>query len=301
MRHDPSLQSLDTSILATVAYTDQFHYPLSTRQIWQRLITKQKVSLAEVTKRCTALGKNGLLDSKKLPDGQVWWSLPHRKSIWKKRIVSEQRGHEKWLEAQTVAIFLHHLPWVSGVVVTGSVAMGVASPCDDIDFMIITLPGRLWLTRFVVMIWASLKGKRRSWQGEEADSWCFNLWLDENHLAVPQDAKSLYAAYEVFQTRWIWANKEVYEAFFAQNAWYRRYLGQAVPDKSEVILKSKRQEFLGFVWYSGNLVLAGLQWLYMWPHRTRERVGWGFAYFHPRDTRMIVEERWQRTGTYRNK
>jgi len=65
----------------------------------------------------------------------------------------------------------------------------------------VTEPGRLWLTRLWVIWQAWRRGKRRSWQGEEKRSWCFNLWLDSDHLDLFQDYQSLYTAYELIQAQ----------------------------------------------------------------------------------------------------
>lgn len=42
-----------------------------------------------------------------------------------------------------------------------------------------------------------------------------------------------------------------------------------------------------------------VQRFYMWPKKTVEKVGWGFAFFHPRKLGKVVEEKfWQRLVKY---
>lgn len=67
------------------------------------------------------------------------------------------------------------LPFVRMVVLTGSVAAGRATHMSDIDFLIVTQPGRIYLTRAIVVIMANIWGEYRS-NKNIAGKLCLNWW-----------------------------------------------------------------------------------------------------------------------------
>ncbi|MDO8435221.1 MAG: nucleotidyltransferase domain-containing protein, partial [bacterium] len=59
-------------------------------------------------------------------------------------------GGHKLRRAQRFAWLFGLLPWVRLVCACGSVAWGTADEESDIDFCIVTKPGRIWSTRFII-------------------------------------------------------------------------------------------------------------------------------------------------------
>jgi hypothetical protein len=200
------------------------------------------------------------------------------------------------------------VPWIKGIAVTGSLAMNNVVENDDCDFLIVTQPRRLWLTRLAVIAVALLKGKRRSWSGEEQDSWCFNMWLDAEHLSMPEELHQVYGAYEVIQARWVEDRNNIEQLFRGQNAWVETILPFApavsAPGAQERQRSTLQQNHASAShhhrtwlekWGDGWDWLAfQLQLWYMKSHMTRERVGRGYAFFHPRDTKRDVTHQWRR-------
>ncbi|MBP7875646.1 hypothetical protein KA012_01455, partial [Candidatus Woesebacteria bacterium] len=115
-------------------------------------------------------------------------------------------SNDKYAEIAPLIKFCRMLPWVRGVAVTGSVAVENAESNDDVDLLIVCADNRLWLVRPLLIFFSQLYGKRRTWRGEEGNSWCFNLWLETSSLSVPVAQRSLYPANEVCQARWIGSN-----------------------------------------------------------------------------------------------
>ncbi|GEM_PF-198496 len=278
-------------VLLAVKYTDQFAYPLTATEIWQRLPlsgSRNMASRQQVEAALVELKNLGLVK-----ESEGFWALASRNVVALKK-QRERRGEysqTKMLEAAKLFGFLRWLPWVSGAAVTGSVSMDNAKRDDDIDFMIITPPRRLWLARPLVTAYAWFNGKRRSWHREESNSWCFNMWLDEDNLSMPPNTRNYYSAYEVFQARWVINKRGVKERFLRRNRWAARIFPHMVnldelgESKSAAawlsILFGPFFNLLNFLAYRGQL------W-YMQPHRTTEKVGLGFAFFHPRDTYLQV-------------
>src|SRR5690606_9051512 len=55
--------------------------------------------------------------------------------------------HHHWKHALAIRALARWVPWVQSIWVTGSLAAGTAHDDDDIDFLVITDTGRLWLSR----------------------------------------------------------------------------------------------------------------------------------------------------------
>lgn len=210
------------------------------------------------------------------------------------RVERRATAQTKIAEVAPLIHLCRWLPWVLGVAVTGSVAMENARKDDDLDLMIVCSAHRLWLVRPILILFSQLHGKRRTWWGEEGNSWCFNLWLEPTTLQVPTEHQSLYTAYEVCQTKWLISKADTRELFFRVNGWvstivpmlYRTARAQPARYEAATI-------FPGIFILSNSIDLANyisftFQLMYMRRHMTRERVTLQMAAFHPRDTRRKI-------------
>lgn len=73
----------------------------------------------------------------------------------------------------------------------------------DIDWLIITQPHRLWWARWQISWWSLWRGKKR-WPGQKQDQgWCFNTWLEAEHLRLPVKKRSLFSLGELSQGQWL--------------------------------------------------------------------------------------------------
>lgn len=294
--------TLAQRVIATVAYCDQFNYPLTEAEIQLRLIQKPTPDDRTLHSCLVSLMAKGILHRK----GTYYFLSGSEESV----AIRQQRAAYsvvKVTQAYEVVAALRWIPWIKGIALTGSLAMNNATQDDDLDFMIITQAQRLWLTRPLVIAYAWLKGKRRSWQREEKNSWCFNLWLEETELHTPGLNSSLYTAYEVCQARFLLNRARVSQRFIWANRWLAEYLPYYFLDRCENASEESQltQGVIGvvnwietpFSWLLSltNVVAYALQWAYMLPHRTREKVTRQVAFFHPRDTQRLVRQRWQAT------
>ena len=305
---DKKDRTLAKQILLALGYTAQFEYPLTLSELRRRLPSieqewprptmdaiAQIVSLLEKKKLVVRYKKYVSLVS---DDRSLQELISTRKQRRKSALQKKQ-------EAEELFVFLQKIPFISGVLITGSVAMQNATKDDDVDFLIITKPGTMWVARPLVTVFAWLKKKRRSWKKEEKNSWCFNMWLDQRQLSLPPAQRSMYTAFELLQAEWVWADPVVHRQYYTTNIWTRALLPllYAKSTKKEPLLlpseekiSSNQDWYLFFLfpllWL--NAILYRAQLWYMRPHRTSEKVTKNAAFFHPRDTKLQLYSNWKK-------
>lgn len=226
------------------------------------------------------------------------------------RSVATSLADSKRVESQGLVDWLSRIGWIRAVAITGSVAMNSAQTDDDIDFFIIVGRNRLWLTRLLVVMYAIFKKKRRSFAREEPNSWCFNLWLEEGSEQLPTSARSLYSAYEVCQAKWLFERDRAGRRFLLRNHWVFPHLPVLYLDRwshlsclpavatQQTIRRTRVISALLSRLVDGvNYCAYLLQLAYMQPHRTRERIGRHYAYFHPQQRNgVLLSALWQQVG-----
>ena len=204
---------LDAAILRTVLYADVFDYALTLAEI-QHYLIEQTAAPSAVS---AALDESAWLAQRLTRTGQ-YVTLPQRAHLAALRDGRRRVAELLWPRARRWAARLSALPFVRMVAVTGALAMDNAPANDDIDFLIVTEPGRVWLTRALavgLVYLARLGGV----------GLCPNYVLSTRALA--QDRQDLFTAHDLLQMIPL-AGLSVYETMRAANRWADSFLPNAV-------------------------------------------------------------------------
>lgn len=196
------------SIVHTLAYSDVFDYPLTAGEI-HRYLTATKASPEEVDR---ALAREGLFT--RVGD---YFTLPGREAIAATRKQRLAVAKRLWPKAVRYGRILARLPFVRMVAVTGSLAMNNTDEGKDIDYLIVTAPGRLWMCRLLSLVVA--RAARL-----EGVSLCPNYLLTTHALRLEE--QSLYVAHELAQMIPL-SGMDVYREIFRLNPWVTDYLPNA--------------------------------------------------------------------------
>ena len=199
--------SLERAILETLAYSDVFDYPLTLDELHRYLTypaTKEEVI-------------NCLNTSLFVSSNSEFYFLPKRDLL-----VDIRRERDTLsLPAFRRALFYGHIlgifPFVRMVAMTGSLAVLNLSKDADMDYMLVTQSGRLWLARALAVTF----GRFMRLFGDRI---CVNLLVTESALEwQPQD---LYSAREMCQMIPI-SGADVYQRLREENPWIETYLPNA--------------------------------------------------------------------------
>jgi len=217
------------ALLRTLVYADLFDYALTAEEVWRYSI-REKSTAVEVKTALTSAVRMGVV----LQQDELF-ALPGRAELFGVRLEREGFSSGLWPQAQQWGRVLAALPFVRLVAVTGALAMrNSASPRDDVDYLIVTVPGRVWLARALCVGVVHLA--RRF--GVEL---CPNYVLSNSALA--QSPRNLYIAHELAQMVPL-SGFSVYQQMQAANRWVGGFLPNHPFARSTPPLPPERPTYL---------------------------------------------------------
>lgn len=177
--------TLEQAVLDTVAYGDIFQYPLTQNEVYRYLVGC-KASPLEVSLTLQKLiSIPGLLDYQ---DG--YYTLAGKKTLVAVRQKRRETTARLWPKALYYGSWMAKLPFIRMVAITGSLAMDNLDLDGDLDFMVVTRGGRLWLARAMVILLVR-------WAAHRGVTLCPNYFLSEEALALSD--QNLFTAHELVQ------------------------------------------------------------------------------------------------------
>jgi hypothetical protein len=203
------LSLLEQAILQTVAYVDMYDYPLTVDEIHRYLIevrsTKEEVGGAL---------ENGRLIKNNIEKIGDYYFLAGRGDIVETRRQRAKASQNLWPHAAYYGRLIAALPFVSMVAVTGSLAVDNVDENADIDYLIVTKPGRLWLSRAMVITLVRRAARR-------GIALCPNYFISEQALSF--GGHNLYSAHEIVQMVPV-SGMGAYNQLRMTNPWVKDFL-----------------------------------------------------------------------------
>ncbi|HSL42452.1 MAG TPA: hypothetical protein VK897_03400 [Anaerolineales bacterium] len=255
------------SISHTLAYADIFEYPLTASEV-HRYLTRAWASPEEV--------RRALADKTLFSQVGEYFTLRGREHIVETRKCRTEVAARLWVKAARYGRIIGMLPFVRMVAVTGSLSMGNTDEGKDVDYMIVSTPGRLWTVRALVLLVARFARL----EGVEL---CPNYLVTTDALVLSE--RSLYVAHELAQMIPL-SGMEVYREIRRLNGWVNDYLPNAAgaPEFPHGVKSSQKvptlQSLLEFLLY-----LPFTNWFEIWEMNrkiarfTREQSSSSESYF----------------------
>lgn len=218
--HAAPPSAVEAAILRTLLYADVFDYPLTPAEIHHYLIGHA----ASADAVHAALHTSAWLAGRVTLTAGGYFAVQDRAHIGPLRDERNRHAAKLWPSARRWARLIGCLPFVRMVAVTGALAMDNAPPGDDIDLLIVTAPGRVWLARALVV--GLVRAARLLGVGL-----CPNYVLSQS--ALGQERRDLFVAHDLAQMVTL-VGQGVAARMRAANAWAWRYLPHArTPLRSE--------------------------------------------------------------------
>ena len=159
-------------IIKIVTFFDLFDYPLNSFEIWQYL--DKKHNLGDVL-----IALENSLDVIQYQNGLYF--LPGRSDIISTRQKRYNYTNNKFKIAKRFSYFFRLLPFVQMISVANVIGSHNLRDGSDIDFFIITSPGRIWLSRLFCAGLAKLLHSRPT-QKNKKDKICLSFYVSTDHL-----------------------------------------------------------------------------------------------------------------------
>lgn len=214
------MTDLEMALLKTLAYADLFYFPLKFEELGRFLISSRTLS-ADLLLR----GVDQLVAAGKVGQESGYYFLSGQNSLVKIRREREIISRKKIASAARILKLIGLWPDVKLVSLTGALSYYNSRVGDDVDVMVITSPGRLWLTRLAVFLLLKLLGRKQNEKRPaRGDRLCVNLWSDSENLAVPDGERDLVVASDIGHLRPVVNKNQTYEKFIEANLWLKTFL-----------------------------------------------------------------------------
>lgn len=199
---------LAASVLRTLLYYGLFRFPLSTTEL--RLLADEPCADEHAMERALAsLEREGYIGRR---GDHAFIGDPAQVE---ERRAGEARAARMQARARRRARLIARFPFVRAVALSGTLSKGVLGPEDDVDFFVITAPGRVWLCRALLM------GFKKLVLLNSHRLFCVNYLVDEQQLAIPD--RNRFTATEIAWLRPLIGPAQA-AAFFAANPWVAEFL-----------------------------------------------------------------------------
>jgi hypothetical protein len=244
------VDALTAAVLRTLAYADIFDFPLTLPEMHRYLVgvaadpAAIEAALARLDGRVAARSDQ--------------YALRGREALFERRAQRAAHAARLWPAAVRYGRLIAALPFVRMVAVTGALAADNVETDADLDYLIVTAPGWLWLCRAMILGLdrvARLAGNR--------SELCPNYLVTTQHLSLPET--DLFSAQELCRMVPL-SGLDVYAQMRAANAWSASWLPNASGAPRDLVALKDRglQRAAEFV-----LGLLPLGWLERWEMRRK--------------------------------
>lgn len=201
---------LARAIIKTLLYFDIFNYPLTVDEIHE-YCCEYPASKDEIRRQLEVFEEMGYVSRK-----DFFYQIKNDKiaASVERRIKGNKEAQRFLKISKRFSKFITYFPFVRGVCLSGSLSKGYADSDSDIDYFIITEPGRLWIARTSLILF------KKIFLLNSHKYFCVNYFIDTNSLEIPD--KNLFAATELLSIIPA-ANAGLYERLIEANSWIKEY------------------------------------------------------------------------------
>lgn len=196
------------AVIKALLYSDIFNYPLTAREVFDRLETP-----------CNDIGivereLQQLVDSNVIFRFGNFYTLHDDVALAIRRSAGNKKAKDIMPRAIRRSRLIYSFPFVRAVMISGSLSKDFMDKNSDIDFFIVTAPGRVWLTRGLLALFQRLA------LFNSHKYFCVNYYIDHDHLALEE--RNIFTATELITLKPVCGN-EHYGTLVRDNQWVKEY------------------------------------------------------------------------------
>jgi hypothetical protein len=234
------LNSLSKSILQTLLYFDIFSHPLTSNEILH-CCHENKISQDRVEEELRMLTALNLLSN-----SNGYYFIGSNNGCVMRRMVGESASKKAMETAVWFSRLMSKFPFVQGIYISGTLSKGYMDKESDIDYFVITKPGRLWLSRSLLVLF------KKIFLLNSKKYFCVNYFIDSDSLAIPD--RNIFTATELVFILPTY-NYELYVRLMKSNDWTKKYYPHFPIRENACIVPtgtSRVKEFLEYL-FNGKL------------------------------------------------
>lgn len=205
---------LQRSVLRVLLYYDLFQYPLSAEEI--RLQSDASVAhLDPLVQALDELVSAGMV----FTDGE-FFSVNSDPGIFERRRAGNRNAEAVMSKAYRRAKLISAFPYVRSVCISGSLSKNYFDATTDMDFFILTEPGRLWVCRTFLVLF------KKIFLLNSKKYFCVNYFIDTDELLIPD--RNIFTATELVTLLPVY-NYDLYRKFYDVNDWVKDFFPNTQP------------------------------------------------------------------------
>jgi len=220
-------KELNKSILSELAYFDIFEHPLTPMEVW-RFVSVKEASLLDVIQALEQAVVDSVIGSK-----WGFYFLPGREHAVELRLRRYREAEDKYGKAVKYIRRLSKLPFIRMIGVCNSLAYSNSRLEGDIDFFIVTEPGRIWTARFYTAGYLKLMNERPE-ADNTRDKICLTFFLTPESFdlrSIKISEPDIYLAHWIKQVVPIYDPDGLYEKFLSANQWVNELFPHCYPNQ----------------------------------------------------------------------
>jgi hypothetical protein len=209
------MRPFHSDILRSLLYYDLWHYPLTAKELYMFLSTP----IASFDEFQSVLAEHGAGSNVVERDG--YFSVRGSKQeIAAERLAREENAKKFWRRARISTQIIKRCPFVRGLLISGDLSKNSTSDESDVDFFIITEPGRLWIARALLIAF------KKIFLLNSKKYFCLNYFAAADSLEL--DGHNMFLAAEIAHLKPVF-NSSIYKTYMEANTWIYQYFPNLDP------------------------------------------------------------------------
>jgi hypothetical protein len=224
--------ALQHSILRTLLYFDIFRYPLKPDEVYKFLGTNS-ITLYDLHDAMESLVEKG-----HAYHHRGFYSIQQGEDLVKRRLNGNDHAKKLTGFAKRRAALIGRFPFVRGVMASGSFSKGYMDEHSDLDFFVVTAPGRLWIARMMIVLF------KRLFLFNSHKYFCCNYFVDTEHLQIEE--KNLFTATELATLIPLYGAAS-YDRLMAANTWLKDFFPNFTPGTTEQVPEDRTRSIKALI------------------------------------------------------